>query len=219
MKVVFDGKSESTQNAKNLNGKKCVRKEKFPHLMIVFNENEKVNDETRGILTFETNHWFFISASQYYNLKSKKGLKRLGLLLESPHKSEYQNGLPIRPANGVTGEKIEALLANKMSESKLQKELPKTYDYEVVLINAIQYQTSCYKLLKEEWNAVNRDHVFRLMYNNFGLKADLMKRLQSYGLDYLINCVTNNLKKEVQEDISKYFKATILEYSHPSSWK
>lgn len=222
MDVCFNSKTLSTKNAIDCNKKRCVKKEKYPNSLIVFSINEKVNDENRGVLVHSGANWFFISVSQYIALKSPKPLKRIGILLESPHKDEYQNGLPIRPANGVTGQKIESLIAQRIgtkwqSNKSIGWQITQ-FDYEVVLINAIQYQTSCHKLLGAQWDKTNRDHVFKLMFNNFNLGTDLAQRLKSYDLDLLVNCITNKLKKEVESIISS-IKCTCIVDDHPSAWK
>ncbi len=222
MDVCFNSKTMSTKNAMDSNKKRCVKKEKFANLLITFSSNEKVNDEIRGVLVYSGSNWFFISVSQYTALRSSKPLKRIGVLLESPHKDEYQNGLPIRPANGVTGQKIEALIAQRIKtiwqSDKLIDWQIAQFDYEVVLINAIQYQTSCYKLLGAQWDKRNRDHVFKLMFNNFNLDTDLEQRLKAFNLDLLVNCVTNKLKKEVRTTIS-LINCTRIDDEHPSAWK
>lgn len=214
MDVIFKGVLESTKNAKNNNGKNYVRNEKFRGLLVIFSNNEKVNDETRGVLTYSQNNWFFISVPQYISLKSQKQIQRLVLLLESPHKDEYQNNQPIRPANGVTGAKIEALIA---SRAKNQWHLSTASDYEVVLVNAIQYQTSCYKLLGENWDYTNRNHVFKLLYNNFQLEDDLKQRLSAIKPHFIVNCVTSQLQSEVA-NVLLNFKPNICDI-HPSAWK
>lgn len=222
MVVCFNSRTIATKNAIDSNKKRCVKKEKFANLLITFSSNEKVNDEIRGVLVFSGSNWFFISVSQYIALKSSKPLKRIGVLLESPHKDEYQNGLPVRPANGVTGQKIEALIAQRIgtkwrSNKSIGWQIAQ-FDYEVVLINAIQYQTSCYKLLGAQWNKTNRNHVFKLMFNNFNLDTDLAQRLKAYNLDLLVNCVTNKLKNEVTSTISS-INCTCIDDDHPSTWK
>lgn len=217
MIVIFNGKVYKTKDAINFQKKKCVKKEIFPQLTVSFNQSEKVNDETRGILTYDANNWFFISVPQYVNLQSKKPLKRIGLLLESPHKDEYQNGIPIRPANGVTGQKIEALIAKRMPQLCSKLSCTDQYDYEIILINAIQYQTSCYKILKENWSKTNRDHVFKLLFNNLNLKNDLTTRIKNYNLDYVLNCVTSKLKDEVR-NCYQNISNTAADDDHPSAW-
>lgn len=219
MYVMFDGRLDSTKNAVNTNKKPCVKKEKFPGYLVIFDKNEKVNDEVRGILTFDR-VWYFISVPQYIMLASTKPLLRLGLLLESPHKDEYQNQQPIRPANGVTGQKIEALIANRVAKWNSVATpngtiLQTTNDYEVILINAVQYQTSCYKLLGEQWDKTNREHVFKLLFNNFGLRTDLSNRINNYNLSIVVNCVTVKLKNEVSNIVSNL--NSVADY-HPSYW-
>lgn len=222
MDVRFMSKTLSTKYATDYKNKLYVKKEKYPGLLIMFSKNEKVNDEVRGVLVYGGNDWFFISVPQYIALKSTKSLKRIGLLLESPHKDEYLNNQPISPANGVTGQKIESLISQRMKSDwqiKLQSVPTITqYDYEVVLINAVQYQTSCYKILGEQWDHTNRNHVFRLLFNNFQLKSDLIGRLNSYKLDIIVNCITSNLKNEVSF-INQLNGVQHIVDIHPSAWK
>lgn len=67
-----------------------------------YTNSDKVNDEKRGFLYYNAtiNDWVFcglnqITPSRYDNLI---------LILESPHKDEFSpTGIPLRPANGITG--------------------------------------------------------------------------------------------------------------------
>lgn len=216
MDVIFNGVLKSTKNAKK-KGVNLVKTEKFPKLLINFNIHEKVNDEIRGILVFNQTNYDFISVPKYLLSKSQKPLQRLVLLLESPHKDEYHNNQPIRPANGATGAKIKAFISNRANNWPLST----LNDYEVLLVNAIQYQTSCYKLLGKKWDRTNRNHVFKLLFYNFNLKNDLKNRLNTYKADYIINCVTKTLKNDVQEFLENSFKnyCKLCKDEHPSAWK
>lgn len=92
-----------------------------------FYQQDKVNDEKRGLLYYDNFYktWVFCGLQQ----KSVKNCDNLVLLLESPHKAEYDlYGNPLRPANGTTGTKINDLFAKQANNNKswrLNKE--KTY--------------------------------------------------------------------------------------------
>ena len=61
--------------------------------------------------------------------------KKLIIILESPHKDEYKNEAEPEPAKGKTGENIANFL------NIVLKTLPSD-EYDVILMNAIQYQCS-----------------------------------------------------------------------------
>lgn len=211
MLVSFNGKSKNTSDIKRF------RKPMFSNLYINFDITEKINDETRGVLFYFCGEYFFLSIDQYLSLNFNKKLKRLCLILESPHKSEFDsNNNPIRIANGTTGRKLESKITIKCKKWKLEKK----YAYVIYLLNAIQYQCSCYKLLKDKWDRKNKKHVFKLLFSNkygFGLCDDFVNRVKMGEFYKIINCVTSDLKRDVNK-VLKENKLKIICDSHPSIW-
>ena len=129
----------------------------------------------------------------------------------------------MRPANGITGTKINQLLAQKVSGITLNQSTV----YCVWLVNAIQYQTSAYIQLngqngyKKVWRTV-RNAIFRTLWSNQGIQNDLFQRIHSINPDFIINCVTGGyhigLNGLVQSLISTIKGVPNYYLPHPSSW-
>ena len=71
--------------------------------IVNFANADKVLDEEKGYLYYDNNSlsWVFCGLDQ---IKPNESIGTLGLVIESPHKSEYSIlGIPLRPANGRTG--------------------------------------------------------------------------------------------------------------------
>lgn len=198
---------------------------------VTFNQNNCVKDEPRGLLCYDTSHLncSFCEFKQCINQYYKKA--NLVLVLESPHKDEYdENGNPLRPANGITGNKIKLKLADYITKfcSTFKPKLDEKMVYTVWIVNAIQVQTSCCSKFKDKkdynkkWRLL-RNNVFKCLWSKeddcFGLKADLKQRLDSLNPTIIINCVTGGTKKSsslkmLVEDVIKCGNYL----PHPSSW-
>lgn len=191
-----------------------------------FYQQDKVNDEKRGLLYYDNLHqtWVFCVLQQ----KSVKNCYNLVLLLESPHKAEYDsNGNPLRPANGTTGTKIQKLFAKQANNNKSWG-LNKKKTYCVWLVNAIQYQTSAFNQLNnqknynEQWRSI-RNYIFKTLWKNeqlFNLQADLTKRINTIKPKVTINCVTGGKSASgLRTMVNKLIKQPVICYYHPSSWK
>lgn len=203
---------------------------------IYFDYNLKVHDECRGYLINNKGSWCFIGLDQYNLYTNKKIVKNIALILESPHKSEYDNQYnPLRPANGRTGTNINNKICKR---NKLIKVLCPKYDYKIYLINSIQYQCSCYNefhglvlkpnnVLISNINNCNKslkNKIFRLLFNkNKGnLCADFLNRLNNCRPFIIYNCVTSVLKNVVKTSINNstiYKSVQYVDDIHPSSWK
>ncbi|MGN1225115.1 MAG: hypothetical protein ACI4TG_08455 [Ruminococcus sp.] len=165
------------------------------------------------------------SFSKYSGIK--KPIKKIALILESPHKDEYDtNYIPIRPANGKTGYNIQEKIVSKFINAFNKKELDSDYNYAVYLINPVQYQASCYHELMSmgiKYDKKIKDKVFRKLFNH--LKDDFVSRLTSYHPDYVINACTGSkekgsLKKRIKDAIPDEFMKSIsyCDLHHPSDW-
>lgn len=74
-----------------------------------------------------------------------KEVNAIIILLESPHTDEYKDGVPVGPANGKTGENINKYLTDILNEAVTSKVITlysKAKKYDLILMNAIQYQCS-----------------------------------------------------------------------------
>lgn len=189
---------------------------------VIFSNNEKVMDEPRGFLKYVNSQWVFYGLSQI----TPKAFEKMVIVLESPHKDEFSSaGVPIRPANGVTGSKINLLLAHIIN-NRPPKGINKSIIYKVYLVNSIQYQTSCYQALHNypdynaNWHTI-RNCVFKELWNNgnLSLQQDLTNRINLINPSVIMNCVTGGKAKSgLQSLVAKVVNSKNL-YPHPSAWK
>jgi len=135
------------------------------------------------------------------------------LILESPHIDEYK-GSPA-PAKGKTGQNIRKYLEEILRNNNINN------DYEVLIMNAIQYQCSLGKNTK-----CYRNEIFINVWENEG-KNNFQDRLSKIVQenDIVINgCTKGNAKSElrvlVQQVIENSVQENIDKYriNHPSSW-
>lgn len=150
------------------------------------------------------------------------------LVLESPHKDEYDKFNRIRaigPAFGHTGENINKYFAYVLNIALLKQTMrtPEKYGiYDLVLINAIQYQCSL-----GESTSIYRDDMFLHLWIEKKCNEDFLNRINTLLLKYsgdkiVINCCTqgkHKLQNLVENEIDNC--ASIKHHymcAHPSSW-
>ena len=185
--------------------------------------SDKVDDEIRGYLVYNGIDWIFHLSSKY---NPKTEFKKIALILESPHEKEYDRSkippTPIAPAQGSTGIRIRRYICKYC----LNWNLNNNTIYEVKIMNSIQYQTSCYNELiinNPNYNLCSslRNQVFKLLWNSSA--NDLVKRINRYNPDIIINACTGGNDRYGLRNIVKQLIATnlnitqYLEY-HPSRW-
>ena len=163
------------------------------------------------------------------------------LLLESPHKNEYQPGYvdcPIAPANGETGHNIDRCLGTVLTRIGLQNLI--LTGCHVIISNPIQFQTSLHaihgnspqhdvwgKLRDKVWKALWEEGTEggRLGYIQLCFRA----RLNTYNPSLIINACTgayngnkgNDLKRLVNKFLyEEYPTIPLYKTNHPSctSW-
>lgn len=179
---------------------------------------------------------------------SAKGPRRLLVVLESPHVSEFSRPgratrpsdagalapdalRPIGPAAGATGENIRARLGEIALIGAEQLVVsPKGEDLDLVLVNAIQHQTSLGHATRHF-----RDEVFktawaseRLGRTNFEARLDQLWRAEPQ--DIVVNCCTgaerakSSLKHLVYAALRELAaqnpkrRPLVVGCAHPSSW-
>lgn len=199
---------------------------------IHFNSNLIVPDSIRGYLININNIWSFHFNINNISNSYIKNIKKIALILESPHKNEYTNGyIPIGIAQGKTGNNINIKLINR---SRLISNLNANTIYEVNLMNPIQYQCSCYNefnglvpipnnnLINHKCSRSNTDKVFRSLFSiKKTLYIDFINRLINYNPDIIFNCCTYNLKGLVYNRIKRFINPNYCPCyhdSHPSTW-
>ncbi len=184
--------------------------------VVNFTSDKIVHDEIRGYLIWNDNEWDFVLPCTYKIIKEcrNKDVKKIALILESPHKDEYDrvgsDFIPVAPAMGQTGIKIRGGLTKRPFISHLKNK----YDYEIKLMNAVQYQCSCYNYI-DELNRIDkklRDEVFRLLFEK--LEQDFCSRIENYSPDIIVNACTGG---EI-EDEHHPKKETSSEEKHQLNW-
>lgn len=155
------------------------------------------------------------------NLDQCEGVQRVILILESPHKDEFDlENHALGPANGATGRHIR----NRDYFNAVFGE--QIHDYGLILMNAIRYQCS----LGIPPECV-RDKIFRAVWQNGG-KANFTERIRAYYSvergDLIANCCTasneggRKLRDLVQDALLELVPTippgTIIRRTHPSSW-
>ncbi|WP_274025983.1 hypothetical protein [Vibrio parahaemolyticus] len=167
----------------------------------------KCNDRIVGKISNEGFHGQAFSYQKYQH----STLPKIIFILESPHVHEYAD-YPL-PARKVTGSMIRSLFPQFILDNI-------ECEYEVLLVNAIQYQCS----LGVD-TAAFRDDVFRSAWDDFG-KSDFEKRLKYYFKDgdLIVNACTKGarkpyLREQVENSIFNALnKSSDYKISHPSSW-
>ena len=143
------------------------------------------------------------------------------IILESPHRLEFdKSGEPIALMMGKTGCLFFDFFIFHLSKSAMKI---KPGNYNVIVCNAVQYQTSC------GLNPINRDIRNRNwldIYYKFGGNYDLKERIFSIKPKYIINLCTggkdpNGLRSQISKDLDSYPLIKGKHYTegdHPSSW-
>ena len=147
--------------------------------------------------------------------RQQRQIRNIVLLLESPHKDEYQPGninCPIAPANGATGDNIDrclgtvlrqikgALINARLDEAEFIKP-----DSHVIISNPIQFQTSLYAIHGQStwvsrWGML-RNNVWRTLWNEDHIQDCFLERLCTYNPSLIVNACTGALEKRVNDFI------------------
>ncbi|MCY1045377.1 hypothetical protein OV208_28940 [Corallococcus sp. bb12-1] len=153
--------------------------------------------------------------------------KRIVLLLESPHRYEYtQTFTPIAPAQGTTGEGIEACILPLLNKYE-RLELPPDR-YELLICNPVQFQASLYELHGQSLNENSpaqrlRDITWRTLYYDMNERDGFLQRLGRYNAAAVIVACTAALKQEVLGDVRCWAKdrpvPVVEASSHPCTWR
>lgn len=137
----------------------------------------------------------------------EEGLKKVVIVLESPHIDEYiKNSKPLKMpicANGATGEKIKKYLCEILNKYLFKNN---TEAVEVIVINAVKYQCS-----QGLFTEILRDFIWLKCWYDFGY-SEMFNLLIEINPNVVINCCTKgshflqNGKSNVSE---KYIKEVL----------
>lgn len=134
------------------------------------------------------------------------GNKNIIIILESPHLNEFADKNFISPAIGKTGDFLQeyffCCIKNHLSPHE---------KYNVILMNAIQYQCS----LGED-TIIYRDKLWCELWFNYNKKDDFIKRLKHYNPYIIVNACTIGMHiipgiSKKQKPNLKYIKGIIQE--------
>lgn len=214
-------------NALPKNNKFCIYKVEDVHRYNIICESENIiknslSDSEKSIKKSKFND---------KKVDERQDVKTIVLLLESPHKDEYDNkNNPIAPAQGKTGRGIDCQIENVIREIiKFHKSALEKGIYRFIICNPIQYQTSMDMFIKQasEKDLLDltkksrldlKKEVWKAIWSKDKIKEDFKKRIELYKPNLIINACTKDLK----EDVTKYLKDNkynnIYLVSHPSSW-
>jgi hypothetical protein len=154
----------------------------------------------------------FVGSSFRYCNHKNSTMGKIILIIESPHTSEYQT-TPL-PAHGRTGRNIRKYMHSTVTI------LPKCSSYELLIMNAVQYQCS----MGVDTKAF-RDRNFRNSWEAFA-RINFEKRLKKYfnHKDIVINCCTKGdkvpeLRFLVENSIRNALgRGSDFKFNHPSYW-
>ncbi|MGG7213620.1 hypothetical protein ACQPUY_08370 [Clostridium nigeriense] len=123
----------------------------------------------------------------------KKKNRRIIIILESPHKKEYDiDNLTGYPALGSTGVNINRGI-EEIINKKLADVMETDKEYDIILMNAIQYQTSLGVNTK-----IFRDRIWISLWLNNSMREEFIKRIKGYKPDIIINlCTKGNHSKDM----------------------
>ena len=224
-------------------------KEKFRLILDECNKNKEINepynldivsDESVGVIRIKrtiNRHCKWIKNRVLkYNRKTdlvieKNSLKKIVLVLESPHIKEFDEEYGNHPALGTTGEKINNLfpdLLNRYIPTTIDSNYNSLYDskydildddYEIILVNPIQFQCSQGLQNKNIRNNVFEKCLGKRRKNEI-FAVDFQQRISYINPDIIINCSTSDVKNIVWSliDELKLPSTLLLESTHPSVW-
>lgn len=180
----------------------------------------RIRDEDRFYLHYTGQTWKLVNFAVCKPIKRQ--LKRIALVLESPHIHEYDLYYnPIGPAQGKTGKNIKNKLTSRQN---LITHLNHNNVYLIRIMNPIQFQASCYHSLNNH-DRNETKKVFRFLFGKkgFNLRQNFIFRLRNYNPDIIYNCCTSELKTGVVKTainsaIAIASNQNYYEDIHPSMW-
>jgi hypothetical protein len=198
----------------NPNGATLPSADQYVGTLAVQNRKLNFSANPRDNINYQLDGFSFVSQKTYEE-------RNLVVILESPHRFEYNaSNQPLGLAMGKTGYLFFDMFENALSKSRMSI---KDGHYNVILMNAVQYQTSC------GLNPINReirDQNWLDIYDRYGGELNLKKRIYAIKPRYTINCCTggknpSGLRARVSQSLEKFklIKGKhFTEGNHPASW-
>lgn len=181
----------------------------------LFSDKKRVKDEIRYKISLP-NIEFIGLAIKYNELHICDKYEKIVILLESPHRSEYDYSFnPIGPAQGVTGNNVEKFLKELCKDLKLED----NKQYLFILMNPIPWQCSLGSFYDDGLIPTLRNNIWSKLFNIYVEEFKAMINL--YNPMIIINACTNGRKGRVMDainDIPKLNNANKFYCYHPSCW-
>lgn len=174
-------------------------------------------------------------ASCYMDKTPQGGHSNIVILLESPHKDEYEpvTFSPVAPAQGTTGKNIADHLCGYF-DTQLSGVTGSNYMHlhangsHIVLCNPVQFQASL-RARKHRLKPKSKVMVWERLWNVPGVKADFLQRLIRYRPHIIINaCTKTGRSDDGCKNLVRTFldsqgarlptRCHVYEAPHPSSW-
>ena len=180
------------------NVKEDIQKEILNRIHEFSIKSEKCEDNLVATVEYINDEWKFkqnniLSNDRIVNKSNicitDKVNDRIVIILESPHKDEYSKQI-IAPAMGTTGENINKYLLDILNK-KIGNPQGDKKEYDVILMNAIQYQTSLG--IDTEYF---RDRVWLTLWNKGVARDEFIRKLEDYKPDIIFNFCTNGSHKK-----------------------
>lgn len=144
----------------------------------------------------------------------------IAVVLESPHKDEYNAGRSFDLERGTTGRLFDSKFQNMFSQSVLNHHYLSAV-YDVILVNAVQFQCSLGLPLNNSNNKLNRDVNWLNIFNNHGGYADIVDRLKALRPVLILNLCSkgySNLQMILDRQLRSALSYPYTYGTHPSTW-
>ncbi|MFY0578237.1 hypothetical protein ACN28S_31505 [Cystobacter fuscus] len=224
------------------------------HITVVdrfFAPDRKVDDKQRYLLCWHDNvGWWDLHTPEGTCLRSFQGQQRnmarlfdrldrdidlsaperkIAVLLESPHKDEYDNELrPLGPARGATGRNFQKYFVSHVVPMLGLAGLDlRDAVYRIYLVNPVPYQASLRYLISSQGARRRlgdklKNEVWKVLWNA-GCQTDFVGRLMEYRPQIVLNGCTKDVKQLVTCALNSRGSEFGLEQhfnvSHPSDWQ
>lgn len=163
----------------------------FNHLAQIYIKDKKMFNPNPVTQEFFSAVEIINGKCSFTNSGENKEKPTIVIVLESPHRSEYNDaGAALRSANGNTGKKLKANLEQKIDKAIKSGLLVLSAGmYNLYTVNAIQYQCSFgLKPIQPEL----RNTIFRALWPS--LKVDFVNRIKQLKPIIIINMCTGGIK-------------------------
>ena len=150
----------------------------------------------------------------------------IALLLESPHKDEFDNNdSPIAPAQGTTGTNIHDYFEHIINIERRKFDFVAT-EARLIICNPIPFQTSLYMIHKGKINKKKKlkEDIWNALWEEPCIKHDFKLRMEKYKPSMIINACTGGKKREsLNAKVTYYLESIgicddIYRTDHPSCW-